>query len=476
MGQEIATTQFTSVDFEHFHDKLKAETGRLHNMLSEQRFSDKRVLAGLELEAWLLNKTMRPAPINHFFLEQLHDPMVNAELARFNIEFNTEPHPLQNQALTQLHQQLQSHWSNATQQAQKLDCELMMIGILPTLQQYDLSLLNMSPLNRYRALNEQILSARGKPVRLDITGNEHLKLEHYDVMLESAATSLQLHTQVPIASAHHYYNASILASAPMVAICANAPYLFGKDLWQESRIPLFEQAIESGGYNGAAAGPLKRVSFGTGFANHNIFECFNENLEHFPILLPVDLGPESEDLKHLRLHNGTIWRWNRPLIGFSADGTPHIRIEHRSPSAGPTIIDTIANAAFYFGLSNYLYDMLQHNPSPLSFAEAKDNFYQAARYGLDSHVTWFDGCHHRLHTLLEKELIPMAYRGLQSLQIDDKDAEKYLSIISQRVETQQTGSHWQRKFIAKYGHDYTRMTQFYLYHQQQSLPVSTWTL
>ena len=152
------------------------------------------------------------------------------------------------------------------------------------------------------------------------------------------------------------------------------------------------------------------------------------------------MGPDSEELKHLRLHNGTIWRWNRPLIGFSPDGTPHIRIEHRPPSAGPSIIDTIANAAFYFGLSKYLFDMLQNSPPPLSFADAKDNFYQAARYGLDSHVTWFDGSHHRLHALLEKELIPMAYQGLQSLHISAQDTEQYLSIISQRVAAQQTGS------------------------------------
>jgi hypothetical protein len=195
-----------------------------------------------------------------------------------------------------------------------------MIGILPTLVPSDLTVKNMSDLNRYRALNNRILETRTKPIHLDITGEDHLDLGHDDIMLESATTSLQLHTKVPASVAHHFYNASIISSAAMVAICGNAPFLFGKNLWHESRVPLFEQAVDIGGFDGAAHGPVKRVSFGKGYARHSVFECFEENLHHFPILLPEQLDDSDETFSHLKLHNGTIWRWNRPLIGFDEDG------------------------------------------------------------------------------------------------------------------------------------------------------------
>jgi hypothetical protein len=160
----------------------------------------------------------------------------------------------------------------------------------------------------------KFLATQHEAIHLDITGEEHLDLYHNDIMLESATISLQLHTKVPPATAHHFYNASIIASAAMVAVCGNAPFLFGKNLWHESRIPLFEQAVNIDGYNGAAQGPIKRVSFGTDYARHSLMECFEENLQHFPILLPEDLANSTEAFPHLKFHNGTIWRWNRPLI------------------------------------------------------------------------------------------------------------------------------------------------------------------
>jgi len=339
-----------------------------------------------------------------------------------------------------------------------------------------MTLANMSDMNRYRVLNEQILKARGKPINLDIVGQEHLKFDHYDVMLESATTSLQLHTQVPLADAHHFYNASIMASAAMVASCANAPYLFGKNLWHESRIPLFEQAIETGGYGGASHGPLKRVSFGSDYARCSIMECFQENLQHFPVLLPELFTDPTEKFEHLRLHNGTIWRWNRPLIGFDEDGTPHIRIEHRTPSAGPTIVDSIANAAFYYGLSKNLCDELDDHDQPLAFTQAKDNFYQAARFGLDSNIIWLDGHKQNLQKLILTELIPRAKKGLQSFNILLDDIDHYLGIIEHRIITKQTGSQWQRQFMQQTHANMQSMTRAYLEHQYSEIPVSQWNI
>jgi len=481
MGQEISFSHFDKADFDYFYQKLKQETELLKKMIGQKACSTRAPVAGFEIEAWILDKDMQPAPINEHFLATLKNPLAFEELAKFNIELNSTPTPLAGNVFSRMHKQLQSTWDSAYQHAETLESKLIMIGTLPTLKQSELTLENMSDLNRYRALNEQILQSRGKPINLDITGNEHLKLDHHDVMLESATTSFQIHIQLPLDIAHHFYNASIIASAPIVALCANAPYLFGKDLWHESRIPLFEQAIETGGYDGAAQGPLRRVSFGTDYARQSIMECFTENLDHFPILLPANLDSSTEAFAHLKLHNGTIWRWNRPLIGFDEDGTPHIRVEHRSPAAGPTTIDSMANAAFYYGLAKNLSDEIMQKGLAIPFSQAKDNFYQAARYGLDSHIVWLDGNKHRLQSLLRNELVPRAILGLKSLGVSSCDTEDFLDIILQRINKKQNGCFWQRQFIETLQqdisspHHFKLMTQNYLKNQQSGKPVSEWS-
>lgn len=476
MGQEINLTLFSNAHFERFYQSLNNETQLLKELIDQQQLSELAPTAGFEIEAWLINKSMQATPNNVSFLKNLNDPLAFPELAKFNIELNGIPQKLTGNVLSTLHKNLKQTWEKSCHQAKELNNHILIIGTLPTLKPSDMNLSNMSDMNRYRLLNEQILKARGKPIHLDIIGVEHLKCDHYDVMLESATTSLQLHTQVPLTDAHHFYNASIIASAAMVASCANAPYLFGKNLWHESRIPLFEQAIETGGYGGAIHGPLKRVSFGTGYARSSIMECFQENLGHFPILLPETFTDPKEKFQHLRLHNGTIWRWNRPLVGFDADNTPHIRIEHRTPSAGPTIVDSIANSAFYYGLAMHLCTELSAHELPLAFTQAKDNFYQAARFGLDSQITWFDGKKQNLQKLILHDLLPRARKGLQSLAINNSDIETYLTIFEQRISNKQTGSQWQRLYMQQSGANLNNMTRMYLEHQYSEVPVSQWTL
>lgn len=476
MGQEISLSHFDSKDFEHFYRKLKQETELLNKIIQNKSCSTRHPVAGFEIEAWLLDQEFKPSPINETFLDTLNDPLAFAELAKFNIELNSTPTPLAGNTFSRLYQQLEQTWHKASQHADSMASKIIMIGTLPTLKQSDLNLGNMSNMNRYRALNEQILASRGEPIHLDITGIEHLKLNHYDVMLESATTSFQIHTQIPLDIAHVYYNANIIASAPIVAACANAPFLFEKNLWHESRIPLFEQAIETGGYNGAAHGPLKRVSFGSDYARKSIMECFQENFDHFPILLPENLDASVEAFEHLRLHNGTIWRWNRPLIGFDNDGTPHIRIEHRTPAAGPTILDSIANAAFCYGLAKNLCDEMLVGTASMPFAQAKDNFYQAARYGLDSSIVWFDGNKHKMQHLILNELIPRSIIGLKKLGVSRCDIEDFINIIQHRVATKQTGSQWQRNFMVLHPGDFSLMTQQYLKLQNSGNAVSDWEL
>jgi gamma-glutamyl:cysteine ligase YbdK (ATP-grasp superfamily) len=475
VGDEITHSQFQAADFEVFQERLGRETRLLGKWFSDSAFSAAAPVCGLELEAWLIDDSALPAPVNREFLAAMNDPLVVPELAKFNVELNVEPQPLHGRALGELHRGLQQTWQDCARVAASLDTRLVMIGILPSVAQRDLTLANMSEMKRYLALNEQVLRLRGgKPLMLDIHGREHLHLLHQDVMLESAATSLQLHLKVGLRQAVRYYNAAQVVSAPMLAASVNSPYLFGKDLWDETRIPLFEQAVEVGGFAGASRGPVRRVSFGTGYAKDSLYECFVENQEHFPVLLPIEFDAPDRQMRHLRLHNGTIWRWNRPLIGFDEDGTPHLRVEHRVLPAGPTVTDSIANAAFFYGLVHALATREVAPEFELPFATARDNFYAAARDGLDAQLTWLDGRRRAVSSLLLDQLIPLARYGLGLLDIDAGDRDLYLGIVEARLRNACTGANWQRAYVARRGGDMRALTEAYYQRQQSGLPVHDW--
>ncbi len=470
MGQEITHSQFSSEDFAEFRLRLEAETRLLGDWLDIGRFPCRDFKGGFELEAWLIDGAMRPAPANGLFLELLDSDLVVPELASFNIEFNATPVLLRADAFERASDELAATWEEAGRVAGRLDLRLAMIGILPTVEATDMCIDNMSFMERYRALNEQVLRLReGRPLEVDIRGNEHLHMRHDDVMLESATTSFQVHLKVPAEDAGRYFNASKVLSAPLVAACANSPYLFGKQLWEESRIPLFEQAVCVGGSD-----ETLRVTFGLRYVEDAIFECFQANLHRYPVLLPMLLDEPPERFAHLRLHNGTIWRWNRPLIGFDSDGSPHIRIEHRVIPAGPTRRDCIANAALYIGLCH----ALASDPLPperlLPFRAARENFYRAARDGLRADITWLDGRRVNVAELLREHLLPLAQDGLMKLGIDDP--WRWLEPVAGRLENGQNGAAWQRRWMAIHGRDNVAMTQTYIENQETDLPVYRWKI
>jgi len=475
MGDEITHSQFQAADFELFEQRLDRETRLLGEWFAQDNFSTDVPVCGLEMEAWLIDDRALPAPVNREFLAAMNDPLVVPELAKFNVELNVDPRPLHDGALAELYRGLQHTWQDCARVAATLHTRLVMIGILPSVAQSDLTLANMSEMKRYLALNDQVLRLRGgKPLTLDIHRHEHLQLLHRDVMLESAATSLQLHLKVGQRQAIRYYNAAQIVSAPMVAASVNSPYLFGKDLWDETRIPLFEQSVEVGGFAGASRGPVRRVSFGTGYAKESLYECFVENREHFPVLLPIEFQAPDEQMRHLRLHNGTIWRWNRPLIGFDDNGTPHLRIEHRVLPAGPTVTDSIANAAFFYGLVHALATREVAPELQLPFATARDNFYAAARDGLEAQLTWLDGRKRPARSLLLDQLLPLARYGLGLLDIDPADRDLYLGIVKARLRNACTGAGWQRAYVARHGRDMQALTEAYYRRQQSGLPVHEW--
>jgi gamma-glutamyl:cysteine ligase YbdK (ATP-grasp superfamily) len=468
MGQEIDTTTFTPEDFQLFQQRLHDETALLEQWFTDGRFSEHGSIGGFELEAWLVDKAGKPAALNAELLTALDNPLVVPELAAFNFELNTDPRELQDRALQAMATDLSRTWSACRQAAAGLEAQPVMIGILPSVQQADLSVKNMSGMRRYQALNSQVFKLRhGRPLQLFIEGRETLRTTHHDVMLEAGATSLQIHLQVPASSAHRYLAAAQIISGPMVAAGANSPYLFGHDLWDETRIPLFEQAVEVG------APHKRRVTFGNHYVRDSLLECFRENLEDYPILVPFDRDEPPEQLSHLRFHNGTIWRWNRPLIGMEND-TPHVRIEHRVVAAGPSIGDCIANAALFYGLVLAL-TASTSSEERLTFRNARDNFYACARYGLAAEVEWFDGMRWPVHELL-LALLPQARRALLDIGLVETDVSNYLGIIEARVRCGRNGAAWQRAWVAKHGADMTKLTLAYLEQQDSGRPVHEWTL
>lgn len=475
MGQEIQTSQFGEADFDEFKSRLSAETALLEQWFERDQFSHSGEVGGFELESWLVDHDCLPAPVNESFLERLDSPLASPELARFNVEVNSTPRRLTGSALRDMHDELLQTWAHCRATAASLDAELVMIGILPTVTGDMLSLANMSNMRRYRALNQQVFRLRhGKPMELDIKGEEHLQAVHRNVMLEAAATSFQIHLKVTQAEAVRVINAAMVLSAPMVALCANSPFLFGANLWDETRIPLFEQAVMVGGYDGAAFGPIRRVTFGNGYLRDSPLEWFRENLEHYPVLLPMLVDEPEGQLSHLRLHNGTIWRWNRPLVGFDEDGTPHLRVEHRVVPAGPSVLDTIANAAFFYGAVSELARTGTPVESQLDFGQARDNFYQAAKRGLRASIKWVNGDNVPVRQLLKEYLLPLAYLGLERLALERADIDAFLDVIAARLELGRNGAVWQRDYVQRHQCDMRALTAAYLRRQESGLPVHAW--
>jgi hypothetical protein len=477
MGSEITKTEFSEEDFRQFQQNLRKETRMLMDWFSSEAFEKHEVMCGFELEGWLVDSQGSPVPRNEEFLERVGNPLVVAELSKYNFELNVPPHPLDRNLPSFLQSELQKLWTLCSRHAGSMGCQPLMTGILPTLQDRMLTLEHMSPMQRFHALNREVLRSRSEhPLRISIEGTkERLDAVHHDVMAEAATTSLQIHFQVPFSKAAAFYNIAQVLSAPMAALTANSPYLFGRELWDETRIPLFEQAVNTPAFVDSSGRPVSRVTFGWGYVRESLREVFLENLDGFPVLLPVSFGEPSDELEHLRLHNGTIWRWNRPLIGFSDDGSPHLRIEHRVPAAGPSIPDIVANILFFYGAMLYLQPEVPQATIP--FEQARSNFYTAARWGLNSRIIWRNGSAMPVDDLLMQHLIPGAILALAEQGIDSRDLRYYLvDILAQRVSGGKNGAWWQKSFINRYGPDFGALTQAIMENQTRNIPVHEWNI
>lgn len=470
MGDEISHRHFEADDFSQFRQNLDNETTHIATLFANKSFSTRGDILGFELEACIVDSAGRPAAINKKLLAVLNNPLVVPELAEFNVELNGSPMSVTGRVFSRLHDELRTTWTACHEGAKSCDTRLVSVGILPTIELDLLNSNHMSDMVRYHALNDRIMALRdGAPLHVSINGSDELLMHHDDVMLEAATTSFQVHLQCKPENSVCDFNASLVASAPIVALSANSPFLFGKSLWCETRIPLFEQAIDVG------KNYPPRVSFGNNYANNSLFEIFLENQSTHPILIPYVQDEPRDKYAHLRFQNGTIWRWNRPLVGFDYDGQPHIRIEHRVIPAGPTILDCVANCAAFYGFVRGLANLKEPIEEKIPFSIARANFYAAAKDGLDANVVWTDG-EVPIRKLILDSLLPMAREAFESMEIPKVEIDEYLDILQGRTETGQNGASWQRIWIEKHGADFEGLIRAYVDLQETDEPVHTWSI
>jgi len=488
MGRDIQAVKISGEDRRIYGDKLRRSLDALTRMLRERTFEADPSQVGLEIELNLVGGQMAPSMRNAQVLEALTDPAWETELGQFNLEVNVSPRQLSGNALAELEQQIRASLNAADHKARGAGSRLVIIGILPTLGEQHVSQSTLSANARYRALNEQIFSARGEDMRIQIDGAEQLLTYADSITPEAACTSVQLHVQVSPDDFASFWNAAQAIAGAQVAVAANSPFLFGRQLWHETRITLFQQATDTRPEQLQRQGVRPRVWFGERWIT-SVLDLFEENVEFFPALLPIcdDEDPLTTlergaipQLGEMSLHNGTIYRWNRPVYA-AVDGRPHLRVENRVLPAGPSVADILANAAFYYGLVRALAEAQDPIWIQMPFATAAENLREAARHGMHARLSWPGLGEVPAAELVVRHLLPLAREGLRRWNVSQDSADRLLGIIEQRCLTGQTGAAWQIDTVAalaRRGADrqqaLSRMTERYIEHMHTNEPVHTW--
>jgi gamma-glutamyl:cysteine ligase YbdK (ATP-grasp superfamily) len=490
MGKEIDQEEFGEPDYARFADRLEECLAALGQLLDRPGFGVGPATVGAELELFLIDAAARPLPHNQAVRAAVADPRVTVELDRFNLELNATPVPLAGRPFAALGGELNVLLDRVADAARQHAGRPALIGILPTLRLADLGPGVMTDVPRYRALDSGLRRLRRDPFRIRIAGEDPLELASEDVGLEGANSSFQIHLRVAPADFTRTYNAVQLATVPALAVSGNSPTFLGHRLWEETRIAAFKQSVD----DRQAQGPrrhLARTALGTGWLRGGALELFTESVRLHRPLLPVfgDVGRrpggagwQAPPLDELRLHQGTVWRWNRAIYDPASGG--HLRIEMRALPAGPTVIDMLANAAFLTGLSLWLAEQDQRWTYALPFERADHGFYRAAQQGLSARLTWPAGHRDQTRVLpaakLIAELVPAAREGLLQAGVTAAEADGLLDVISARAASGQTGAAWQRATLAaaRRHHDTERalavMFDRYLQCAETGLPVHTW--
>ena len=490
MGEQDVRAGSEEQDLRVFLSHLLNDVRAMERMLETGLIESGVRRIGAEQELFLVDETWRPAPLSLEVLEAIDDPHFTTELARFNAEFNLDPLPFGGGCLSRMEADLNQLLEKARTGARARGAEVVLCGILPTLTKSDLELDNMTPNPRYRALNDALTRLRGGDYEFSIKGIDELSFHHDNIMVEACNTSFQVHFQVGPDEFAPMYNIAQAVAGPTLAAATNSPLLFGKRLWWESRVALFQQSIDT-----RRAGPhlrdqQPRVSFGRQWVRASALEIFREDIARFRAILSTEMEEDpfealaagrAPDLKALRLHNSTVYRWNRVCYGIS-EGKAHLRIENRALPSGPTVRDEVANAAFWFGLVSGLLDQARDISGLMEFEEAHRNFFAAAQHGLNAQLSWLGGRFQPAHDLILEELLPLARHGLASSEIDAGDIDDYLGVIEERVRAERTGAQWLLSSCAAMGgkgplaERLSALTAAMVSRQQQGRPVHEWEL
>jgi gamma-glutamyl:cysteine ligase YbdK (ATP-grasp superfamily) len=452
MGEDVDRTEFSRQDRQRYREKVRRCLDVFARMLTESKFDFERPLTGLEIEFNLVDDEQNPAMLNADVLTAIANDDFQTELGQFNIEINVKPRGLGGSSVIDLESELRASLNDADERSRAVGAHIVMIGVLPTIDQEHLTGESISANPRYALLNEQIFAARGEDLHIAIDGPERLSTYADTIAPEAACTSVQFHLQVSPQTYADTWNAAQCMAGLQLALGANSPFFFGKELWRETRVALFEQATDTRPDELKAQGVRPRVWFGERWIT-SIFDQFEENVTYFPALLPIceDEDPvqvldrgDTPRLGELRMHNGTIYRWNRPIYDVYR-GKPHLRVENRVLPAGPTVVDILANGAFYYGLLRLLAEQDRPVWSQMSFVAAQDNFYAGARHGINAKIFWPGLGEVPATELVLRRLLPMAHEGLAAWGVDSTVADRLLGIIEQRCITHTNGAEWQVK-------------------------------
>ncbi len=494
MGEQKVTLLSDQQDMNHFVKMLLDDVEAMDYMLSNNWFESDITRIGAEQEMVLIDKsTYKPASIAVQALEAMkHLEWVESELAKFNLEINLEPRVFTGSALADMEEEIRTKLGTIAGYLDEMDSSILLTGILPTLRKYDMELHNLTPKKRYKALMDAISEQnKGRFHELRLLGIDELILKHNTPFMEACNTSFQVHLQIAPEEFVQMYNIAQCITAPILAIAANSPIAFGRRLWHETRIAMFQQSLDTRSSTEHMREHSARVSFGNDWIYDSILDIYKEDIARFR---PIISGDQEEDslaaisngkvpkLRALQVHNSTIYRWNRPCYGISPNGKPHLRIENRVLSSGPSVVDEMANAALWLGAMKGYQQRNFDVREKVSFSDIKDNFAKAARYGIDTNFSWFNDQKINAVDLINSEIVEVAREGLQGMNMDSADIDKYLSVIQNRAEEHMTGARWMLRtfthLIEKIPRDeaITTLTSEILENQSQSKPVHTWQI
>ena len=491
MGDFNVKLATTKAEIKKFTKNLLKDVQAFELMLKDDWFEKGISKIGAEQEFCLIDKNFKPLPLNLEVLEKAKMDNLSPELAKFNLETNASPQDFNASALSKMEKEINEDLHKVEKVAKEFNADIIMTGILPTVRKFDIERGNITPIDRYFALMDALRDMRGEEFLINIHGIDELNIKLNSGMIEAANTGFQVHLQVDSQDFAKKYNIAQAIAGPVLASAVNSPLLFGKRLWHETRIALFQQAIDTRVSDEHLRDRHPRVTFGTDWIRNDITDIFKEDILRYRVLLGADFEEDSlkmvqkgitPKLKALTVHNSTIYRWNRPVYGISSNGKPHLRIEARMFPAGPSVLDEMANAAFWLGLMEGYADQLDDITKFITFDQAKANFYAAARGGLSKQYSWFNGKKYYAKDLILNEMLPVAEHGLKLHKIKQSDIDKYLNIIRERVEKELTGSNWMLQTYNRFKDKASKeeilstITMHSVKNQKQGLPVHQWAI